>query len=45
VSEAVRVLLSGEQGFRMTRLDPSWIRGVNAPVQLALVDLDNGGAS
>jgi hypothetical protein len=45
VSEAIRVLLSGEQGFRMTRLDPSWIRGVNAPVQLALVDLDNGGAS
>ncbi len=45
VSEAVRVLLAGEVGFRVTRLDPSWIRGVNAPVQLALVDLDDGGGA
>ncbi|HEY1101672.1 MAG TPA: hypothetical protein VGF99_22220, partial [Myxococcota bacterium] len=36
VSEAVRAILGGE--VRVTRLDPSWIRGVNAPVQLALVD-------
>lgn len=43
VSDAVRAMLAGEVGFRVTRLDPSWIRGVNAPVQLALVDLDHGG--
>ena len=41
VSEAVRAVLAGDVGFRVTRLDPSWIRGVNAPVQLALVDLDD----
>ncbi len=41
VSEAVRSVLAGDAGFRVTRLDPSWIRGVNAPVQLALVDLDD----
>ena len=43
VSDAVRAMLAGEVGFRVTRLDPSWIRGVNARVQLALVDLDHGG--
>jgi class 3 adenylate cyclase len=43
VSDAVRAMLAGEVGFRVTRLDPSWIRGVNAPVQLALVNLDFGG--
>lgn len=43
VSDAVRTMLAGEVGFRVTRLDPSWIRGVNAPVQFALVDLDFGG--
>ena len=43
VTDAVRAMLAGEVGFRVTRLDPSWIRGVNAPVQLALVNLDFGG--
>ncbi len=40
VSDAVRQALGANSGLRITRLDPSWIRGVNAPVQLALVDLD-----
>ncbi len=44
VSESIRAALAGEVGFRVTRLDPSWIRGVNAPVQLSLIDLDQGGA-
>lgn len=44
VSESVRTALTGEVGFCVTRLDPSWIRGVNAPVQLSLIDLDQGGA-
>ncbi len=43
ISDAVRTLIQGVAGLRMTRLDPSWIRGVNAPVQLALVDIDGGG--
>lgn len=41
VSDAVRQSLGSNSGLRITRLDPSWIRGVNAPVQLALVDLDD----
>jgi len=43
VTESIRSALAGEVGFRVTRLDPSWIRGVNAPVQLSLIDLDQGG--
>ncbi len=41
VSDIVRAALGNDAGLRMTRLDPSWIRGVNAPVQLALVDRDD----
>ncbi len=42
VSEPVRLALAGEADLSVTRLDPSWIRGVNAPVQLSLVDGQQG---
>ena len=42
VSEPVRGALVGERGLIVTRLDSSWIRGVNAPVQFSLIDADQG---
>jgi hypothetical protein len=41
VSEVVRAIVAGDPGFRVTRLGPAWVKGVNAPVPLALVELDD----
>ena len=45
VSESVRAIVAGDPGFRVTRLGPAWVKGVNAPVPLALVELDDADGS
>ncbi|MDP2345424.1 MAG: FHA domain-containing protein [Deltaproteobacteria bacterium] len=45
VSEVVRAIVAGDPGFRVTRLGPAWVKGVNAPVPLALVELEDAEGS
>ncbi len=44
VSETVRLIVATDPRFRVTRLGPAWVKGVNAPVPLALVEFDDENA-